>query len=106
MDTTQIQKNIQHQIGHIDKQEQAINNDLNKTEDGIAELKKKKKGYGIVGLIFDPTKWIKLGFIVIGGLILLTLARMAWAAWKKNFMPKSSEVGGLTIFGFQIPFGA
>ena len=60
---------------------------MTKSEKNIKAMDKKKKGFGILAMIFNPLKWIQLGIIVLGGLILIGLARFAFAQWKKTYMP-------------------
>lgn len=43
-----------------------------------------------------------LMFTVVGGLILITLARIAWRKWKKAYMPQTDKKK-FTIFGIPIP---
>lgn len=87
-------------MGKIDKSEKSMSKDLSKTEREIKKLKKKKSGNlltrlmngGITGFLFT----------IIGGLILITLARIALKKWKEAYMPPT-DGSTMTIFGFQIP---
>ena len=88
----------------VDKDEDVINKNLKTTEKNIKELKKKnknKKG-GILGLIFNPLMWMNIAFIAIGGIILITLTRMALKKFKDTYMPPS-DGKTVKIFGIPIP---
>lgn len=95
-----IQKGVKKQLDKVGSDEKTISQDLAETEKGIKKLKNKKKGSflsrlmngGITGLIFK----------VIGGLILIALARIALKKWKEAYMPPT-DGSTMTIFGFQIP---
>lgn len=95
-----IQKGVKKQLDQVGSDEKTISQDLAETEKGIKQLKNKKKGSflsrlmngGITGLIFK----------VIGGLILIALARIALKKWKEAYMPPT-DGSTMTIFGFQIP---
>lgn len=104
MDYGKIQGGIMKQMRKIDKSEEQISKDLNKTKGGIKSLKRQlaaSKGKGILGLIFGgPIGMIM--FTVVGGLILITLARMALRKWADTYMPKK-DGSKMSVFGFQIP---
>lgn len=72
--------------------------DLSETEKGIHKLKK-GKGSFLSSMIFGAWKTI---FVVAGGLLLITLVRMTFSTWSKNFMPKS-DGSKFRIFGLEIP---
>lgn len=71
---------------------------MSETEKGIKDLKK-GKGSFLSKLLFGA--W-KMAFIVVGGILLITLARMAFRAWSNKFMPKS-DGSKFKIFGLEIP---
>ena len=98
LDYKPIQKQVQKQMTGIDEEEMKIKKDLSETEKGIHDLKKGKGGF-LSKLIFGAWKML---FIVAGGILLITLARMAFRAWSKNFMPKS-DGSKFKIFGMEIP---
>lgn len=87
-------------MGKVDNAELGINRDLKDTEKGIRKLKNKNKGSllsrlmngGITGLMFT----------IIGGLILIALARIAFRKWADAYMPKPDK-SKMTIFGVEIP---
>ena len=93
-----IQKQVQNQMFGIDQEEMKTKKDLSETEQGIHDIKK-GKGSFLSKLLFGA--W-KMAFIVAGGILLITLARMAFRAWSKNFMPKS-DGSKFKIFGLEIP---
>lgn len=84
----------------IDVSEKNIHSDLVKTENGIKELKKKRKSNGFLGMVLGGFQ--KLVFITLGGLVLITLARVALKKWTDAYMPKP-DGSQLTIFGIPIP---
>ena len=84
----------------VDKYEDNISKDLKKTEKGIKSIKRKSKAKGLLGMLFGG--FTSILFTIIGGLILITLARMAMKKWKDTYMPKSSG-SGMSIFGIPIP---
>lgn len=99
-----INKNVQKQMKRVDKDEDVINKNLKTTEKNIKELKKKNKNKkdGILGLIFNPLMWMNIAFIAIGGIILITLTRMALKKFKDTYMPPS-DGKTVKIFGIPIP---
>ena len=99
MDYPKIQGGIQKQMNVVDKSEATINKDLKKTEKGIAKLKKSPPG-GVFGMLFGGLK--SFLFTAIGGLILITLARMAISKWASTYMPPK-DGSQMSIFGIQIP---
>ena len=103
LDYKNINKNVQKQMKRVDKDEDVINKNLKTTEKNIKELKKNKnKKDGILGLIFNPLMWMNIAFIAIGGIILITLTRMALKKFKDTYMPPS-DGKTVKIFGIQIP---
>ena len=105
LDYKNINKNVQKQMKRVDKDEDVINKNLKSTEKNIRELKKNKNksgGKGILGLIFNPLMWMKIAFIAIGGVILVTLTRMALKKFKDTYMPPS-DGKTVKIFGIPIP---
>ena len=103
LDYKNINKNVQKQMKRVDKDEDVINKNLKPTEKNIRELnnRKNKKG-SILGLIFNPLMWMKIAFIAIGGIILITLTRMALKKFKDTYMPPS-DGKTVKIFGIPIP---
>ena len=102
MDFNKIQGGLQKQMKKVDKAEESIHKDLNKTKKGIKQLqdeKKKKKG-GLLGMLLGGVG--KVIFTIIGGLILITLARMAIKKWSDTYMPKN-DGSTMSIFGIPIP---
>ena len=95
-----LQRKIGSEMRHVDKQEESISKDLEKTKVGIGKLQKKKNSKGLLGLMLGGI--MPLAFTLIGGLILITLARLALNKWSKTYMPKSDK-SKLTIFGISIP---
>ena len=53
-------------------------------------------------MIFNPMKFMKVTFTIVGGLILIALMRLALRKWKKTYMPPS-DGKTMTIFGITIP---
>lgn len=96
LNTRPIQSNVMGQMKDMGKQEASIAKNLNKTEDRIAKLKRQGGGNFITGTL------IPLGFTILGGILLITLARMALRKWADAFMPKP-EPGTATILGVPIP---
>ena len=94
-----LQKGIAKQMGSMENQEEKISKDLNKTEKNINANKKKKGGFLSKFLFGGLTGFL---FTVIGGLILIALARVALSKWKKTYMPKTDGKTS-TIFGIPIP---
>lgn len=87
-------------MGSMEKQETKISKDLNKTENNIKANKKKKGGGFLSKFLFGGLTGFM--FTVIGGLILIALARVALNKWKKTYMPKTDGKTS-TIFGIPIP---
>lgn len=84
----------------MDKSEESISSDLKTTEKGI---KKSRKGKGLMQMLMNlGFGFLNMVWIAIGGLILITLVRMALSKWKKTYMPPS-DGSTLTIFGVKIP---
>lgn len=103
LDYKNINKNVQKQMKRVDKDEDVINKNLKSTEKNIRELNKRKnKKSGITGLIFNPLIWMNIAFIAIGGVILVTLTRMALKKFKDTYMPPS-DGKTVKIFGIPIP---
>lgn len=103
LDYKNINKNVQKQMKRVDKDEDVINKNLKTTEKNIRELNKRKnKKSGILGLIFNPLIWMNIAFIAIGGVILVTLTRMALKKFKDTYMPPS-DGKTVKIFGIPIP---
>ena len=101
MDFNKIQGGLQKQMKKVDKAKESIHKDLNKTKKGIKQLQdeKKKKG-GLLGMLLGGVK--KKIYAIIGGLILITLARMAIKKWSDTYMPKN-DGSTMSIFGIPIP---
>ena len=90
MDYTKIQGGLQKQMKKIDRSESDISKDLDATKKGINRLKKPKPG-GLFGMLFGGGvvgKIITMAFTIIGGLILITLMRLALKKWSDTYMPK------------------
>lgn len=101
MDFNKIQGGLQKQMKKVDKTEASIYNDLNTTKKGIKKLQdKQKKGKGLLGMLLGGVGMVI--FTVIGGLILITLARMAFKKWSATYMPKN-DGSTMSIFGIPIP---
>ena len=100
MNYPKIQGGLQKQMKKVDKSESSISKDLNKTKKGIKDLKRKPKGPGLLGLLMGGIA--PIAFTIIGGLILITLARMALRKWKNTYMPKN-DGSTMSIFGIPIP---
>lgn len=99
MNFTKIQGGLQKQMKKIDKSEATISKDLDATKKGIKKLKK-PKGPGLLGLLMGGIA--PIAFTIIGGLILITLARLALRKWRNTYMPKS-DGSTFSIFGIPIP---
>ena len=99
MDYTKIQGGLQKQMKKIDNTEASISKDLDKTKSGIKQLKK-PKGPGLLGLLMGGIA--PIAFTIIGGLILITLARLALKKWSDTYMPKP-DGSKMSIFGIPIP---
>lgn len=99
MDYTKIQGGLQKQMKKIDKTESSISKDLDKTKDGIKKLKK-PKGPSLIGLLMGGIA--PIAFTIIGGLILITLARLALKKWSDTYMPKP-DGSTMSILGIPIP---
>ena len=91
MDYNKIQGGLQKQMKKIDKTESSISKDLNSTKKGIKSLKQKNKGPGLLGLMLGGIA--PIAFTIIGGLILITLARLAIKKWADTYMPPKASVG-------------
>ena len=102
MDFNKIQGGLQKQMEKVDKAEASIHKDLNKTKKGIKQLQdeKKKKTGGLLGMLLGGVG--KTIFTIIGGLILITLARMAIKKWSDTYMP-TNDGSTMSIFGIPIP---
>ena len=103
MDFNKIQGGLQKQMTKVDKAQESIHKDLNKTKKGIKQLqdeKKKKKG-GLLGMLLGGGIG-RVIFTIVGGLILITLARMAIKKWSDTYMPKN-DGSTMSIFGIPIP---
>ena len=94
-----IQNGMTKAINKSDKDEAQISSDLDATQTGIDKLKNKKGGF-LSKLIMGGAA---VGWIVVGGLILVTLFRLAFKKWKKTYMPETNDKGGFSILGFKIP---
>ncbi len=99
MDYTKIQGGLQKQMKKIDNTESSISKDLDKTKSGIKQLHK-PKGPGLLGLLMGGIA--PIAFTIIGGLILITLARLALKKWSDTYMPKP-DGSKMSIFGVPIP---
>lgn len=104
LDYSKIQGGLQKQMKKVDKTEGQISKDLNITKSNVNSLKRQvaaSKGRGVLGLIFGgPIGMIM--FTIVGGLILITLARMAMKKWSDTYMPKP-DGSKFSIFGIPIP---
>lgn len=100
MDYEKIQGGLQKQMKKIDKTESSISKDLDETKKGVKDLKKKKSGSGLLGLMMGGIA--PIAFTIIGGLILITLARLAMKKWADTYMPKP-DGSKMSIFGIPIP---
>ena len=96
-----IQATVKKQLRKTDKGELDINEDLEKTKAGIKDLKRPMPGNWLLRFIFGG-KLAGIMFTIAGGILLITLARMAWSSWKKNYMPET-EPTTYTILGIPIP---
>ena len=99
MDYTSVQKGVQKQMGGIDKSEGQMNKDLDKTERNVKKIKN-QKGKGLLSMLVGGVSSLLL--TMLGGLILITLARIALRKWKSKYMPPSDK-STMTIFGVKIP---
>lgn len=102
LDYEPLQKNIQQNMQKINKDETSICKDLIKAEKNQISAQKGGNRGGFLGKMLLGGA-LKIVFITIGGLILITLARIAFRAWAKEYMPPS-EPGTFTLFGIPIPF--
>lgn len=84
----------------VDSQESSISKDLIRTNKGIKDLKKRRSSPGLLGLMMGGIA--PLAFAIIGGVILITLARMALKKWTATYMPKN-DGSTMSIFGIPIP---
>ena len=100
MDFNKIQGGLQKQMKKIDKTESSISKDLDKTKKGVNDLQKKKNVPGLLGLMMGGIA--PIAFTIIGGLILITLARLAMKKWTDTYMPKP-DGSKMSIFGIPIP---
>jgi len=89
-------------MAKISKSEEKIGSDLEKTESNVIKLKKKKGNNLSTMLLNLGSGALNIVFVAVGGLILIGLMRLAFAKWKKAYMPKS-DGSTMTIFGVQIP---
>ena len=94
-----LQKGVQKQMKGVDKSELKVNKDLTKTEKEIKKLKRNKGKNIFTSMLGGVQGFV---FAAIGGLILITLARVALRKWKKAYMPKTDK-STMTIFGVKIP---
>lgn len=104
LDYTKIQSGLNKQMKKVDKSEATISKDLEKTKGNIKSLKKEaaaSKGKGLLGALLGGPLGI-IAFTIVGGLILVTLARMAMSKWAATYMPKG-DGSKMSIFGFEIP---
>ena len=99
-----LQKGITKQMGEIDKEEGVVAKDTAKTQKGIDNLKKqgnkKGPGSGIVSWLLNPLGSLML--IVVGGLLIISLVRLAIRKWAEAYMPQT-DGSTMTIFGFKMP---
>ena len=85
----------------------AAEKDEEKVDGYFGKIKKrikaagKKKGNFLVDIIFGGAA-VKFLFTVVGGLILITLTRVAAKKWYDAYVPKTDAKGG-TILGVKIP---
>lgn len=100
MNYKQVQGGLQKQMKKIDKSESEISKDLKSTEKGIKTIKRKSRMKSMLGFMFGGIS--SMLFTIIGGLILITLARMALRKWKTTYMPKT-DGSTMSIFGIPIP---
>ena len=104
LDLNKVQGGLQKQMKKVDKTESTISKDLGATKKGIKSLKRQlaaSKGKGILGLIFGGPIGM-IAFTIVGGLILITLARLALKKWSDTYMPKK-DGSKASIFGIPIP---
>ena len=104
MDYGKIQGGLQKQMQKVDNTESTISKDLTKTKKGINQLKRKasgKKSGGVLGALMGGPIGV-LAFTLVGGLILITLARMALSKWSDTYMPKK-DGSKASVFGVPIP---
>lgn len=96
-----LQKGIMKQMKAIDNEEGIIAKDTAKTQKGINDIKKGGKGGGniFMSLLGGLTSFM---FFIIGGLIIISLIRIALRKWVNAYMPPT-DGSTMTIFGFQIP---
>ena len=99
MDYTKIQGGLQKQMKKVDKTESSIYKDLNKTKGKIKQMNR-PKGLGLLSLLMGGIA--PIAFTIIGGLILITLARLALKKWSDTYMPKT-DGSTMSIFGIPIP---
>lgn len=77
---------------------------MNKTKKNIGNLKReaaKKKGGSLLGTLMGGPLGI-IAFTLVGGLILITLARLALSKWSDTYMPKK-DGSKMSVFGVPIP---
>lgn len=81
-----------------------MQDDVESTKKGIRRLRL-MGGKTLIGMLLNFGKTaLKFALTVVGGLILITLTRMALKKWSDTYMPKSSSSsGGISIFGIRIP---
>lgn len=104
MNYSKIQGGLQKQMKKMDKTESTISKDLTKTKKNIGKLKNealKSKGRGLLGILMGGPIGI-IAFTIVGGLVLITLARMAISKWTATYMPKP-DGSKMSIFGIPIP---
>ena len=97
-----IQGGVGKQFKKLEQRERRINKDLEGAEKGIRDIRNGERTKGIIGMLFNPMKWLNLAFLVIGGLVFLTLLRIGIKKWKDTYMPRP-DGSRLTIFGVEIP---
>jgi len=104
MNLPKIQSGLQQQMKKIDDTESSIAKDLKETKSGIFKLKlkamKPKGPGGLLGFLMGGIA--PIAFTIIGGLILITLARLALKKWADTYMPKP-DGSKMSILGIPIP---
>ena len=94
-----LQKGVQKQMQGVDKSELGINKRLTKTENEIKKIKRNKTKNIFTSMLGGVKSIV---FVAIGGLILISLARIALKKWKDKYMPKTDK-SKMTIFGIRVP---
>ena len=99
VDYGRTQGRINNVLGQTDKTNEETDKDLTKTEHAI---KRTKRSRGLMSTFIFGGPLAGIAFTIVGGLILITLARIAWRKWKKTYMPETDGKKD-KVFGFTIP---